>query len=369
MNVVLDRGLEAGREGGTVTDEVVRLLEPGILVLAGGEVVSADPRALELLGIAEGNGLTGRWSEVRARLEAAGLRLEAGSPGPSEAVEAAEAEIPAAGSGPRRLAFELRPDGRGGGLLLVRDPAARQALLAELRRAALLRTLSHITPAVAHDLRAPINAMVFNIEVLKETIASGRGSEPGGRDRQLRYVNVLREELSRLHRELEIYIAQISPRGDRDETLDLRELVDELATLLTGPARKQMVKVKPVLPATPVPVTANRFVLRQALLHLAVAALGTVPRDGLLELDVEARGRQSRVRISGMPGEAGGTGPEPAPGFGVEVASEGLRAQLWSARALLAAQGGRVRESGTQGCPCSYEVELGLAQDLEKERE
>ena len=366
MDVVLDRGLEAERAGGMETDDIARLFEPGILVLAGGEVASADPRALELLGIAGGTGVAGRWSEIRARLEAGGLRLDAG-PGSTPGIT--EAEVPAAGGGPRRLAFELRPDGRGGGVLLVRDPEVRQALSADLRRASLLRTLAHITPAVAHDLRAPINAMVFNIEVLKETIASGRGGEPGGRDRQLRYVNVLREELSRLHRELEIYIAQLSPRGDRDETLDLRELVEELATLLTGPVRKQMAKVKPVVPAAPVRVAGNRFQLRQALLHLAVASLGTVPRDGLLELGVEARGRQARVWIAGMPGEAGGAGPEPAPGFEVEVSPDGLLAQLWSARALLAVQGGQARDVTMPGCPLSYEVELGLAHDPEKEKE
>ncbi len=354
MNVAVDKELEA-------RVDVDRLLEPGILVLVEGEIVSADPRARELLDLAEGHrraGLAGRWGEVRSRLEAAGLRWD----------EVTEVEIPA-GDGLRRLTVELRPDGRGGGVLLVRDPEAREAVAADLRRAALLRTLAQITPAVAHDLRAPINAMVFNIEVLKETIASGRGSEPGGRDRQLRYVNVLREELTRLHREMEIYIAQISPRGDRDEVLDLRELLEDLASLLAGPARKQQVKVKPVLPAAPVQVAGNRFVLRQALLHLAVAALGTVPRDGLLELGVESRGRQARVRVSGICGETGGTGPEPAPGFDVEVSPQGLLAQLWSARALLETQGGQVRDVGNSGCPRSYEVELSLAQDPEKEKE
>src|SRR5262249_27453528 len=144
-----------------------------------------------------------------------------------------------------------------------------------------------------------INAMVFNLEVLKETIAAGKGAEPAGRERQLRYVNVLREELHRLHQGLESYIAQISPRDDRDETLDLREPVGDLAGLLTGPARKQQARVVAELPEGPVKVTGNRHLIRQALLHLAVAALGGVPRDGALEIRLESRDGSARVHIAG----------------------------------------------------------------------
>ncbi|HET9227977.1 MAG TPA: hypothetical protein VFR31_14980, partial [Thermoanaerobaculia bacterium] len=68
------------------------------------------------------------------------------------------------------------------------EAGAAESVDSDLRLSALMRSLAYVTPAVAHDLRAPINAMVFNIEILKETIASGKGAEPGGRERQLRYV-------------------------------------------------------------------------------------------------------------------------------------------------------------------------------------
>ena len=359
----------AGAECGQGTDwneqeipgEVGRLLKPGVLVLATGDVAFADARALELLGWAAGDGMAGDWRELCPRLVAAGLDWQ----------KASRAEIEAgavADSGRQRsLAFELRPDGRGGGVLLVSDPAVEDALTAELHRAALLRSLSTITPAVAHDLRAPINAMVFNLEILKETIAAGPGVEPAGRDRQLRYVNVLREELTRLHRGMEVFIGQVSPRGDHDETLDLREPVGELAELLMGPARKQQVKVEPALPANPVPVEGNRFLLRQALLHLAVAALGTAPRDGALEVRLEPDGNRARITIGARRGGLEGAGPVEAPASGLRLAPGGVEAQIWSARTILARQGGQVRALGAAGNPQTYEVELSLAQILEKE--
>jgi signal transduction histidine kinase len=228
---------------------------------------------------------------------------------------------------------------------------AAEALEADLRLSALMRSLTQITPAVAHDLRAPINAMVFNLEILKETIAAGKGTAPGGQERQLRYVNVLKEELNRLHREMEIYLAHISPRGDRTEVLDLRELAEELAVLLAGPARKQQVRMHTGLPGTPVLVEVNRYVLRQALLHLSLAALTGMPKEGQLELHLERREEpadRACLRIAGDP-----PGSEPAAGFA---------AQIDAARALVASQGGEVRQAGESR---AYEIELPVAGNKE----
>jgi hypothetical protein len=195
--------------------------------------------------------------------------------------------------------------------------------------------------------------MVFNIEILKETIASGKGAEPGGRERQLRYVNVLKEELNRLHKEMEIFIAHISPRGDRTENLDLRELMEELSVLLTGPARKQQVQVRLQLPESSVAVEVNRYMLRQTLLHLSLAALTDVPKEGTLELRLERRGDRAWIRVAGTPPGSGN-----AAGFDIRFSPAGALAQLHVARGILASQGGEVRPGDA---PQSYEIELTVA--------
>ncbi|MES1245648.1 MAG: histidine kinase dimerization/phospho-acceptor domain-containing protein [Acidobacteriota bacterium] len=324
-------------------------LEPGVLVLRpGGALGSADARALELLGCRDLSGLEGAWNEIKPRLESAGV-LSAGGSGARRAV------LDLSG---RSLGFDLRADG---GILLIRDADAAEALEADLRLSALMRSLSQITPAVAHDLRAPINAMVFNVEILKETIAAGKGAEPAGRERQLRYVSVLKEELSRLHREMEIYIAHISPRGDKTEVLDLRELIEELAVLLTGPARKQQVQTHSELPDAPLFVEVNRYLLRQALLHLSLAALSGVPKEGEIEFLLERRGDRGEkawLRIAGDP-----PGPEPAAGFDIRFSPAGTVAPIYAARMLVASQGGEVRQAA--GEPQAYEIELTAVRNKE----
>jgi signal transduction histidine kinase len=212
-------------------------------------------------------------------------------------------------------------------------PTETREVDADRRAAAHLRAMQEITPAVAHDLRAPINAMVFNIEILKETIASGKGLEPGGRERQLRYVGVLRDELARLHRALEIFLSQTSPRENRTDSFDLREPVGELAELLVGPARKQQVQVDAQLPDEPLALTVNRSQLRQVLLQVGVAALSGIPKGERLTVRLEPYRGRTRLWIGGP--------ADPAAPAGAGGAD---RADLETARQLLAELGGELRE-------------------------
>jgi signal transduction histidine kinase len=379
---------------GAPRHDLAALLGPGVLTLdAGGGVRFADRRALELLGCADGFELERLWAVLKGRLEGAGLLWSGAGGGPeprvelalaveSGAADATDAED-AEAAGERRLQFDLRRDPEGGGVLLVQSLGTLAGLEADLRLTAQMRSVAQITPAVAHDLRAPINAMVFNIEILKEMLASGRATDPAAKDKLLRYTSVLKEELARLHRGLETYLLYISPRGDREETFDLRELAEELAALLVAPARKQQAQVRTELPEGAVPVAGNRYLLRQALLHLSIAALTGVPRQGALHVLLDRREGRARLRLYGVAGAAEGASPaasalgvpaavatvaSPTPGFELSVSAAGSAAQLWVAREIVAALGGEARaaspESGNAaGGAQAYEVELPISEN------
>jgi signal transduction histidine kinase len=358
---------------GTSGHELAGLLGPGVVSVDGsGGVRFADARALELLGCADGFELERLWERLKGRLEEAGLSWD-GAGGQERASLALPVEGEAA---PRPLLFDLRRDPDGGGVLLVHRLGTLAGLESDLRLTAQMRSVSQISPAVAHDLRAPINAMVFNIEILKEMLASGRATDPANKDKLLRYVNVLKEELARLHRGLETYLAYISPRGDRQESFDLRELAEELASLLVAPARKQQAQVRTELPEEALPVEGNRYLLRQALLHLSIAALVGVPKQGALHLLLERLDGRAQLRVYGVAGTpipglespaASSSEPvtEPAPGFDLSVSPDGALAQLWVARAILLAHGGEARAAGPEGDaaggPRAYEVELTIS--------
>lgn len=378
---------------GSSPDDLAEVLGPGTVSLGpGGALRFADERALELLGCSDGFELERLWAELKPQLESAGLSCNgtggaarwavldlpvAGEPEPAGGMTAGSTggETAPLPSGSRRLAFDLRRDPAGGGVVLVQDFGTLTGLEMDLRLTSQMRSVAQISPAVAHDLRAPINAMVFNIEILKEMIASGRATDPNNREKLLKYTTVLKEELSRLHQGLETFLAFISPRSDKTETLDVRELAGELASLLVAPARKQQVQVKTELPGEPVMATGNRYLLRQALLHLSLAALAGVPKQGTLYVHLEPvsdggdRGDRARLRVHGAAGAdspAETPPPEaPVPGFDLRFSPGGALAQLWVARAILAAHGGEVRAAGpagdsAAGGPRAYEVELTI---------
>jgi signal transduction histidine kinase len=359
---------------GAPRSDLAGLLGPGVVALnADGGIRFADSRALELLGCSDGFELDRLWAGLRSRLERGGLSWNGAGSSHRVALDLpVEGTVEnRAGESFRPLLFDLRRDPESGGVLLVQDLGTLAGLETDLRLTSQMRSVSQISPAVAHDLRAPINAMVFNIEILKEMLASGRAADPANKDKLLRYVNVLKEELARLHKGLEIFLAYISPRGDRQETFDLRELAEELASLMVAPARKQQAQVKTELPAgPPLMVDGNRYLLRQALLHLSLAALAGVPRQGQLHVLLERLDGRARLRLYGV---AGADSPaleaaaEPAPGFDLSLSSEGFLAQLWVARAILAAHGGEARAAGPDGGDAAagpgraYEVELTVS--------
>jgi len=362
--------------GAPRSNELAGLLGPGVAVLdANGGIRFADARALELLGCSDGFELERLWEGLRGRLESGGLSWNGAGATHQVALDL-PVESAAEGSAAesfRSLLFDFRRDPESGGVMLVQDLRPLAGLETDLRLTSQMRSVAQISPAVAHDLRAPINAMVFNIEILKEMLASGRAADPANKDKLLRYVNVLKEELSRLHKGLETFLAYISPRGDRQESFDLRELAEELASLMVAPARKQQAQVKTELPSgPPLTVEGNRYLLRQALLHLSLAALTGVPRQGRLHVLLERLDGRARLRVYGVAGadspapEASEPAPE-VPGFDLSLSPAGAMAQLWVAREIIAAHGGEARAVGPEGgdpaagTGRAYEVELTVS--------
>ena len=209
--------------------------------------------------------------------------------------------------------------------------------------AAQMRSLAAVLPGVGHDLRGPINTMVFTLEVLRES--AGRVVEPALRERQLGYVRVLADETRRLHRQVEILLGYAaSPAGAR-EVVDLKPLALELADFLAGPLRKRRIELQRAIDEERLPVTGDRATLRQVLLHLGVAALAAASDHGTVTLAAGPRGDRAVVEL----------GPAPPSG------DEGDE-QVDAARELLSTLGGTLVtvSGGPVAAPRKHRVELPL---------
>lgn len=342
------------QEGFTALAQAMRM---GVLLLRGDrEPDFANPRALELLGFPTLEDLKAGWPTIRATLEAELGRLE---PGAGQA-PAVHIELPGPGVPKLRVEiYRLGEEDRAEHLVLLNDPEILDSLETDVRLASQLHGLARVYRTVAHELRAPLSAMMINLDLLRESLA-GHGADDEAKEDQERYVVVLREELERLNRSLSEALTQTLPPGDHRDKFDLREALAELGTLLAPQARRQGVDFRIRMPDAPVILVGFRDRLKQSFLNIAVNALEALPTGGRMTMEMAIEGAQVRVRITdtgrGIPAAVlariydrdfttKGTGS----GIGLHVA-----------RALVEMHGGQTQVESREGHGTQVEVRLPI---------
>jgi signal transduction histidine kinase len=336
---------------------LAKALKMGVLLLRrGGELDFANSRALELLGSPSLDDLKARWPTIREVIEAGLTGVEPGE-GSSPALHF---ELP--GPGVPRLRVETYRVGdeeRGEHLVLLNDPEILDSLETDVRLASQLHGLARVYRTVAHELRAPLSAMMIHLDLLRESLAeAGAGGE--AREDQERYVVVLREELGRLNRSLSEALTQTLPPVDQRDKFDLRDALAELGTLLAPQARRQGVELRTRMPDAPVVLVGYRDRLKQSFLNIAVNALEALPAGGLMKMDMETDVSQVTVRVSD-------TGPGiPAAlldriydrDFTTKGTGSGIG--LYVARVLVEMHGGEIRVESREGLGTQVEVRLPI---------
>jgi len=349
---------EARRETSRLQESfsaLAQAMDMGILLLRGNRGPDfANPRALELFGSASLTALKERWPAVRDGLDPLFARLGAGNPAPPPT----HIELP--GDGVARLRVEVF---RLGGpecdefLVLLNDPGILDALETDVRLASQLQGVARVYRTVAHELRAPLSAMMIHLDLLRESLARPGGSGEA-KESQERYVVVLRDELDRLNRSLTEALTQTLPPTDQRDRFDLREALTELGTLLAPQARRQGVELRSEMPETPVVLVGYKDRLKQSFLNVAVNALEALPTGGTVSLQMTVRGQEVLVRIT-----------DDGPGIPPDVLARiyerdfttkgtGSGIGLFVARALVEMHAGEIKVESSEGRGTSVEVRL-----------
>lgn len=250
----------------------------GVILLDGsGSPILANPRCHALLAVEEAQ-LQAEWPELRRRIEE-----KAGPDLWNEGRREVEIELPPkTGSGndePRAFHLEVMPiamDDCTGHLIQVQDCEDRRRDLYDRLLASQMHSLSRLYRSTAHDLRAPLNAMVVNLELLGDAVEPGAQGDDLEARRQ-RYVRVLKEEMERLTRQLHAFLSQSAPVSrSRRREFDLVEMVEEMVLFVEPQANKQKTHLKVKVPSEPVKISGSQDQIRQTLLSLMVNALEAV---------------------------------------------------------------------------------------------
>jgi signal transduction histidine kinase len=264
---------------------------------------------------------------------------------------------------PRHIRCQVYPldeEGNAGHLVQLRDRELLQAVEIDLRMAAQLRALTRVYRGVAHDLRAPLNAMVLNLELLRRSLDPTTLRREDLESKQQRWVNVIEQELQRLRRALDVLLAQTAPPLEKAEPFDLRGVLEEIEALLYPQARQQQVTLAVTVPEETVTMVGLRDQVKQSALNIAINALEAMPDGGTLAMALERDGARARMRISD-------TGPGIPPELRERIfdmhfttKQSGTGIGLYVARSMFEAQGGTLQaaSSGPEGT--TFELELPL---------
>lgn len=273
------------------------LIPVGVLVLdAAGDPVFASAPACDLLGCAGEDALKSRWTTIAALLCIAPEQL------PRTLKPLRRALDIRVGETERYLRVEIGAldTADAGWLVLLKDRKIVHALDASLLQASRMHTRAYLHEALRHDLKTPLNSMQIALELLAGSVADDSGQPPGERLlAQQRYVNVLRDDVTRLNRNLRAAVDQ--PLVAAVQSFDLGHLLRETADRLESQARRQGIRVQAHLPAETITLHGAEDWLRQALLNIAVYQLETLPGDGRIDIECETHERTATVvlRIDG----------------------------------------------------------------------
>jgi signal transduction histidine kinase len=324
------------QEGFSALAQAMRM---GVLMLRRDrEPDFANPRALELFGSRDLDDLRRRWPEVRQRIDAELSRVGTGA----EPAPPLRVDLPGAGVAQLRVeVYRLGGEDRDEYLVLLNDPEILDALETDVRLASQLQGVARMYRTVAHEIRAPLSAMMIHLDLLRESLArSGAAGE--GREAEQNYMVVLRQELERLNRSLSEVLTQALPTPDQRNRFDLREALQELGTLLAPQARRQGVHFEMRMPEASVELVGYRDRLKQSFLNIAVNALEAMPAGGRMGVEMQTLESAVTVRIS-----------DTGPGIPEEVLARiyerdfttkgtGSGIGLYVARALVEMHGGEI---------------------------
>lgn len=337
-----------------------RALEVGVVITdeAGRPSVVGD-RARQMLGLSTTGDVHDEVADMLTSLRGTVARVA-----DSQQSEVTSLEIPhsGAGHGLEITVLPLEGESEGRVMLQLRDRERVRALEQNLLDAARLRGITRLYLGVAHDLRAPINAITLNLANIKDSLMELTEVPRLAEHRQT--IEMLEDELRRLQRAVESLLAQTAPMSPDPETFDVRRVIEDLKFLLAAQARQQRLRLEVSLPRESAAVTARRDSIKQAVLNLVVNAFDATPKTGRVAIEVQRDDGWVKVTVSdtgsGVPDdivsrlfEMHATSKRDGTGIGLHVA-----------RTAVEAAGGSLRlvDTGPEGT--TFEILLPEAREV-----
>ena len=183
--------------------------------------------------------------------------------------------------------------------LAIRSAAPRSAddhpAPASRRIAAQLSSLQSACRRAVHDLRAPLNAMSVNLDLVRQIVDDEAG-RPEMRHAACERIEILQGEVTRLARMLQTLADGGTPRRDPD-LFGLGSLLREVVSFVAPQADSLGICISLHLLDRRMAVAGARDEFRQTLINLLMNAFEAMPQGGPLEIVLAREGARAVVLI------------------------------------------------------------------------
>lgn len=194
------------------------------------------------------------------------------------------------------MAHPIDDQSRGfvGVMLVARNVGALSQVQNTLRYSRKLASLNRLLAGVAHEVKNPLNAMTIHLELLRQKlrmgmsqpVAAGDRGSAGTSDRGsipalMSHVSIIGDEIRRLDQVVQGFLRFSRPEELQLEPVDVTALMDDVADVVRPQAEQAGIDVVVTVDGQ-ASVQADRPMLRQALLNLALNAIEAMPSGGRL---------------------------------------------------------------------------------------
>ncbi len=230
-----------------------------------------------------------------------------------------------------------------------------QTLEIEVLQRERLSALGNLAATVAHEVRNPLNAISMGLQRLKTEFRPTQDE-----DEYSHLTQLMLEEVHRLNSIVEQFLSLARPLEIKSEALRVRDVLNELATLVEGEAQQSKVQIRVVAPLTLPTLKADREYLRQTLLNLILNGFQAMPGGGTLTLEANTSNGNLLITVTDT-----GVGIPPEnlprifePYFTTKAKGSGLGLAI--ARRIVEAHGGRIVVSSEAGQGCRFRISLPI---------
>lgn len=188
------------------------------------------------------------------------------------------------------------------------DVTDERVMLRRTVRAERLAAVGTLAAGLAHEVRNPLNSALLQLQVLKRRIE--RQAPP---DNLLPVLTVVQDEIHRLERLVNDFLAFAQPRPVEFTPTELNRVVESVGELIRPEAEMRGVAVEVELDPTAGRIEAAPEQLRQVLLNLTRNALEAMQDGGALSLGTQGPDTEGNVAL--FVADTGPGFPEEAPVF------------------------------------------------------